>query len=119
MSRIARRYRTIRSVSVRTSMPFRASIEQEVWSLWLPPTSTMHRRQAETTGRLLSWQRAGISIPSSRAASMTVVPDGTETSRPSIFRVMFAIGPALSAFHDRAHRADGRAGSAQIGRAHV
>jgi hypothetical protein len=52
------------------------------------PTSTTHMRQTPTGRRRGSWQRDGISIPSSLAASHIVVPAGTVTSQPSIVRLI-------------------------------
>src|SRR5262245_7831021 len=49
-----------------------------------PPTSTTHMRQTPTGRRRGEWQRAGMAIPSWRAASQIVVPAETVTPWPSI-----------------------------------
>src|SRR5690349_4243185 len=48
------------------------------------PVSTTPSRQTPTGVSFCKWQRVGIGIPFSRAASNTLVPAGTCTVRPSM-----------------------------------
>ena len=72
------------SVSDSTRIPSRAAVAQEGTSPPLPSSLTTQTMQEVEGFRPSTWQRAGMSIPSFRAASRTVFPSSTSTSRPSI-----------------------------------
>ncbi len=82
-----RRQRSTLSLRVRTTIPGSARRTQEAASTRAPSTSTTHRRHTPAGASFGSWHRAGTSTPAARAASKSVAPSATRTSRPSMLSV--------------------------------
>ena len=90
---------TTASDSVWSVMPSRSSVAQAGMRLGRPSTSTTQSRHDAAGLSVSWWQRVGMSMPRSRAASRIVVPAGTVTSKPSMVAWMVAVsasaGPVM------------------------
>jgi len=87
-SRIWRRKATASGWPVSTTMPSATGVMQLMCRPLTGPSVNMtaHSRQAPAAPSALCQHSRGMTMPTASAASMTVVPLGTDTARPSMIR---------------------------------
>ena len=75
-------------LSVSTTIPSKTGVVQAVCTPRARSTDTTHSRHAPTLLRSGWWQRVGMRMPASRAASRMVAPSGATTRWLLMVRVM-------------------------------